>query len=70
MAFTSIPRPSAPTYEVIVKTGEFINFEFQDGISYEFQDGNLKIFDDRTDTIYTTIGRPSVPTYNQIARPT
>lgn len=68
-SYTEISKPAVPTYESVPKVGEYMLFVFQDGIQYAFQDDIPKIFDDISDDIYSAIVWPTVPTYNEITKP-
>ena len=67
-SYTTVSRPSVPTYGSIPQADYTIDFLFQDSVDYFFQDGNQKVFDGG-DSNYTDTSKPSVPTYASINKP-
>lgn len=57
-----------PSYTTIGKPEYTEDFLFQDGVSYTFQDGVQKTFS-AISYQYTTISKPSVPSYTTITKP-
>lgn len=67
-SYTTLARPSVPTYGSIPQADYTIDFLFQDSVDYFFQDGIQKLFDGG-DSNYTDTSKPSVPTYASITKP-
>lgn len=67
-SYTTLARPSVPTYGSIPQADYTIDFLFQDSVDYFFQDGVQKVFDGG-DSNYTDISRSGAPTYANITKP-